>query len=265
MSSSGIQRKKRKKVDVNEFIRRANKRHGVGRYDYSKVSFDSQEEHVTIICPHHGEFLMQARTHIRGRGCRKCWIESPKKIKSQNHFINRVQEIHGDHFDLSESIYKGCESLVTVRCIYHDYYHETTPKKLYKGYGCKLCWYETLSSNTHSREILSDSRPCSVYHITIIPETGESFDKVGITTKSLSRRLEALHLEGFEYTVNYLIRTTFKKARMCESAIFEEIRNINELYKVRNLKGTRTGGWTECFKCGVFDPSPIMKLYENGS
>lgn len=55
----------------SEFIEQANKVHGYG-YDYSKVTFNSLHDKITIICPEHGEFIQEAQSHLQGCRCPKC-------------------------------------------------------------------------------------------------------------------------------------------------------------------------------------------------
>jgi len=60
---------------TEEFIEKANKIHGQGRYNYSKTNYKSCNKRVQIICPKHGEFWQVPRQHIRGFGCPKCAVE----------------------------------------------------------------------------------------------------------------------------------------------------------------------------------------------
>ncbi len=60
---------------LEEFIERAERAHGVGSFDYSKVQqFKTTRDKVLIICPIHGDFLQIARDHMRGVGCSSCRI-----------------------------------------------------------------------------------------------------------------------------------------------------------------------------------------------
>lgn len=61
------------KITQEDWIKRANEAHK-NYYDYSKLSYVNNREPVTITCPKHGDFEQRASTHLRGSGCRKCWI-----------------------------------------------------------------------------------------------------------------------------------------------------------------------------------------------
>ena len=61
-----------KKLNTNEFIKRANDVHG-DKYDYSKVKYKNIDTKVCIICPEHGEFWQSPSCHIyRHYGCPVC-------------------------------------------------------------------------------------------------------------------------------------------------------------------------------------------------
>jgi hypothetical protein len=60
------------KVDLSDFIKRANKIHG-NKYDYSKVEYVNNRKHVIIICKKHGEFYQTPDIHINHNcGCPSC-------------------------------------------------------------------------------------------------------------------------------------------------------------------------------------------------
>lgn len=53
------------------FIKKARALHGA-RYDYSKVSYVTAQDSVSILCPQHGLFLQRANDHLSGYGCPTC-------------------------------------------------------------------------------------------------------------------------------------------------------------------------------------------------
>lgn len=73
-----IRTDKRRKT-TEQFIDEANKTHGVDRYDYTEVGYESATKPVGIICHRkdsngneHGIFYQTPDSHIRGAGCPKC-------------------------------------------------------------------------------------------------------------------------------------------------------------------------------------------------
>ena len=61
-----------RKMTLEEFIARAGKKHNY-KYDYSKTKdFKNQRDKVIIICPDHGDKLVNVSNHLGGSGCNEC-------------------------------------------------------------------------------------------------------------------------------------------------------------------------------------------------
>ena len=73
-------------LTLEEFIKRANEVHGIGRYDYSKVNYINMNTNVIITCPKHGDFPQTPLNHLQGCGCKKC-KSSKGEIKVRNFLI----------------------------------------------------------------------------------------------------------------------------------------------------------------------------------
>ncbi len=56
--------------------------HG-NKYDYSRTDYNGSKLEVTIGCPKHGLFSIQAGKHKQGRGCQQCSEERRKKKMSE--------------------------------------------------------------------------------------------------------------------------------------------------------------------------------------
>ena len=95
-------------MNTEEFIRRAKRIHG-DKYDYSKTKYVNAQTKVCIICPIHGEFWQRYSDHLYGRGCKKCMAEKLRNDNSlsQEEFIRKAREVHGDKYDYSKVIYNG--------------------------------------------------------------------------------------------------------------------------------------------------------------
>ena len=59
------------KWKVEDYITKAKKIHG-DKYDYCRMVLGKQANHITLICPIHGEFEIRAMHHLKGSGCPKC-------------------------------------------------------------------------------------------------------------------------------------------------------------------------------------------------
>ena len=126
-------------IRLNEFILRAKEVHG-DKYDYSLVEYKKITDKVKIICPIHGEFLMEARAHYRGHGCPKCG--NIKKGLSHRYttdgFIEKAKQTHGDKYDYSKVEYIIGKEKIIIRCPIHGDF-EMTPHDHLAGYGCPKC------------------------------------------------------------------------------------------------------------------------------
>ena len=76
------------KVDLSDFVKRANKIHG-NKYDYSKVEYVNNRKHVIIICKKHGEFYQTPDIHTNHNcGCPSCINKTEYK------FYEKIKEIY---------------------------------------------------------------------------------------------------------------------------------------------------------------------------
>lgn len=137
----------KKKMTKEEFIEKANKVHGVGRYDYSEVDYKGNKINVWIICPNHDEpyrFPQTPNAHLSGEGCLLCGIKSAheKQKLTLEKFIERANKIHGEgRYDYSKVNYINYYTYVTIICHNHkkSYEFPQTPNDHLSGNGCPLC------------------------------------------------------------------------------------------------------------------------------
>ncbi len=95
------------------FFQTALEKHG-NKYDYSKVTYRSMLDKVTIICPIHGEFKQKKEIHTRGSGCQKCGKN--RITKTTEEFIEDARKKHGESFDYSKVKYENCRKHVIIIC-----------------------------------------------------------------------------------------------------------------------------------------------------
>lgn len=107
-------------------------------YDYSKYVYSTTGE-VIIICPIHGEFKQLPQTHIR-HGCRECGNQKHSKIKifSTEELIEKANEIHGNKYDYSKSIFIERTEKIKIICLKHGEFEQRITDHL-NGHGCFLC------------------------------------------------------------------------------------------------------------------------------
>ena len=130
----------KRKMDTEEFIKRAKKIHG-DKFDYSKTDLKNRNEkgEICIICPIHGEFWQNPTSHLCGKGCKKCkGLE-----KTTEEFIEQAKKIHGDKFDYSKVNYIDSKHKVIIICTKHGEFKQKPGHHL-NGQGCPFCRAESV-------------------------------------------------------------------------------------------------------------------------
>ena len=130
-----------KKLTTEEFIERARKVHG-DKYNYSKVNYVKNDIEVCIICPIHGDFLQTPKQHLRGQGCRKCFNDRQRKIKTLcfGEFVRKATLKHGNKYDYSkvDLEHRDEKGRVCIICKKHGEFWQIPSSHIY-GYGCSKC------------------------------------------------------------------------------------------------------------------------------
>lgn len=137
----GIESRAKKSTKTQEeFIEAAKKIHG-DKYDYSKTEYKTSYDKVTIICPKHGEFTMRAGLHIYNKyGCPKCGKEARDKAETltQDEFLARAIEKHGNKYDYSKAEYVNSTGKVCIICPKHGEFWQRATHHIH-GHGCPKC------------------------------------------------------------------------------------------------------------------------------
>lgn len=124
----------------NDFVLESRKIHG-NKYDYSNVEYVNSYTKVCIICPVHGEFWQRPQDHIdKKQGCPKCSFDNRKL--TQDEFISKAKEVHGNRYDYSKVEYKGNKIKVCVICPIHGEFM-VRPDIHLGGFNCKKCQLES--------------------------------------------------------------------------------------------------------------------------
>ena len=131
-------------LTLDEFIERANKKHGEGTYDYSKVKYVNCDTEVIIICHNHEEpyeFKQTPSKHLLGHGCPICGVQKRAKERalSLSEFIEKANKKHGEGtYDYSESEYINSKTPLIIICPKHGKFKQT-PNTHLRGSGCFKC------------------------------------------------------------------------------------------------------------------------------
>lgn len=148
-------------IKTPDFIKRAKLLHG-DLYDYGNTVYKGSHEIVTIGCRIHGEFERIANHHLNGYGCKECVGIKPTtelflngsryrgyvRVKLTTEvFKEKAQKLHGDLYDYENSVYKGSQEKVTIRCRVHGEFKQLAISHLY-GTGCRECYRPSLTTDT---------------------------------------------------------------------------------------------------------------------
>lgn len=139
--SCGLERQKNKqRLGSEGFITKAREIHG-DRFDYSQVGVVvNNKQRVVIVCPEHGPFKQSFNSHLNRHGCPKCGRDTVAKALtlSQEDFIEKAREVHGNRYGYSTVMYSGSTTKVPIFCKDHGYFNQT-PGAHMLGQGCPKC------------------------------------------------------------------------------------------------------------------------------
>ena len=155
-----------KRLTTTEFIERARKIHGK-KYDYSKAKYVNAHTKVTIVCPKHNDFKQTPKNHVNdGYGCNLCGYEigSKKQALTNDEFIKKALEIHGNKYDYSNVEYISQKHEVVIICKKHGPFKQLPSNHIHHGKGCKVCGAEVGANKNTITQINFISR-CKNVHL----------------------------------------------------------------------------------------------------
>lgn len=220
-----------------EFTNKARAIHG-DKYDYSQVVYKGSMDNVTIICPEHGPFEQEIRTHLSNKGCATCG--QSRRTKGQQDFINQARATHGDVYDYSQAVYTTRRNKVTIICPQHGPF-EQNPTPHIRGGRCPRCAYANNGQWAVAAKWASvQAGRMAILYVVHMADEVESFFKVGITFFALSRR--------FRYTLHYKVSPIIIFGSTDAIAVHELESTIKKRFKkLRYLPKERFDGHTECY------------------
>ena len=223
------------KLTTEEFIEKAKEVHG-DKYNYSKVKYVNAHTKVCIICPKHGEFLMEPGCHIFKQGCPKCGKENTiKKIKkNKKEFVKKAKEIHKNKYDYSKVNYINNKTKVCIICPVHGEFWQT-PNDHLDGHGCPKCNERKLEKET--RFFLMENNIKFEYQKRFSWLGKQSLDfylpdyNIAIECQG-KQHFQPIKFFGGEKAFEKQVERDKKKKKLCEE-------NNLKLYYVNNLKNIR--------------------------
>lgn len=116
------------------------------KFDFSEaVYFNNNNTPIKIFCKEHKVWFYRRPYHLDNRncGCEQCSKEVHKKRRlTQDEYIQRAYEIHGDKYNFSETVYIKSDMPITAWCnIHKEYFTLTQASDLINrdSRGCPKC------------------------------------------------------------------------------------------------------------------------------
>lgn len=214
---------------TDEFIKLSNLVHD-NKYNYSKTNYINSSTKVTIICPTHGDFTVQAGSHQSGIGCKTCGIESTKtkRRSTLQHFEIIASKVHSNFYDYSNiSNYTNDTTPIEIICPLHGLFLQT-PSAHKAGKGCVQC-----NPGGYSKSIRGN------FYIL----RSDNITKVGITNKLPSIRARKINnSSNLNFKVDFIISddngdVAFKIEQACKIWLSQRYVGVDKIFD----------GYTECF------------------
>lgn len=112
-------------------------------YSFDKVDYKNNKAKVVVTCKIHGDFEATPHNLLNGTVCPKCAVYGKKKM-SQEEYISKATEVHGETYDLSEVFYRGSSESVDILCKKHNEIFKTVANEFLRGSGCPKCAIDKL-------------------------------------------------------------------------------------------------------------------------
>ena len=123
-----------KKYDNETFIKKC--KEFCPQYDYSLVEYKNNKSKVKLICKTHGIFEVRP-DHFLKRISGEC-LDCKGIVHDIDSFIKKSNLIHNNEYNYDESIYKGNEIKLKIKCNKHGIF-EQTPHNHLNGNKCPNC------------------------------------------------------------------------------------------------------------------------------
>ena len=123
---------------TEEWIEKAKEKHGIDKFDYSKVVYTNAGTKVIIGCITCGRDFKQTPTsHMYSEiGCDWC---RKKHVYTTEEYIEEAKKFHDDRFDYSKVEYKSATEPIIIICKDHGEFLQTPSDHKNQGSGCKKC------------------------------------------------------------------------------------------------------------------------------
>lgn len=92
-----------RKLTTLDIVQRILQIHG-DKYDLSRLVYVNRRTKVEILCKEHGSWKTTTEQLFRGQGCPQCGLvlQGEKRRLSQEEFLTKCNEVHGNQYDYSK-------------------------------------------------------------------------------------------------------------------------------------------------------------------
>lgn len=199
---------KSKRLTTDVFIERAKKVHG-NNFDYSLTSYVRSSDKVKLRCVKHDRtFEQYPLNHLKGHGCTLCADEKTAKKLSKPYgdFLQEARLVHGSRYKYSNRKYKNVHSKVDIKCEQHGWFIQIASAHLV-GKGCKQCGYDSsgFDRQRFERVCKKNNNGNGLMYVIHCKERGESFYKIGITSRTVQKRFMSKGHLPYDFTELYVI------------------------------------------------------------
>lgn len=223
-----------------DFLSDSKASHG-DNYGYDRAVYKGAFEPVEIFCKRHNDYFWQAAyAHSSGGGCEECGRKDGyEKLRlTQEDFLERARNAHGDRYNLDKVKYTYNHVPVEVVCTIHGSFM-ISPSNLFLGRGCPMC-----ATHGYNRD-----KSGSIYLL----ESGDTL-KIGITNREVEVRLREIN-KSSDKDFKVVYQRRFEDGVVPYAMEYATKHYLRALY---DQVGEKYDGSTECFT--DVDKNYIIKI-----
>lgn len=173
-----------KKLSQQEFVEKAISR-SKRPIDLSEFEYTGSASKSKAICPEHGPFQISANALMNRIGCPCCALteRGQKRRLTQDEYITKAKEVHGDLYDYAYTQYLTSQDQVSILCKVHGLFNQGANSHL-SGRGCPKCGDARVGVKSRLDQ--------SAYLARAIEIHGDTYDLSNIKFEGMSKKIEVL-------------------------------------------------------------------------
>lgn len=227
------------------FIEKCNKIHD-NFYNYDKFEYVTSHTKGIITCPVHGDFEQSFDVHIRGVGCPKCSQRNTPYTNEE--FIEKAQEVHGNLYDYSKVVYEKSDKPIIITCRVHGDFKQR-PNSHLSGQGCPKCNGTVKYTN---EEFIKKS---NFVHQNKYDYSECCYDGAHKFVTIICPKHGKFVTKGYSHLAGVGCPSCYERYKKFESEVYEFVRSLYDGYIIRCdrrvLKDPKTG---RCKEIDIYLP-----------